>query len=94
MWRSWIKSIFGRERKSSAIRETMQGVSAMIAATLEREIGCDEAFALMDQYAEIVKRGDDPSVLLPLVKHHLDLCRDCREELEALLKILETEKHS
>ena len=60
----------------------------MIAETTQEEIGCDEAYELLDQYAEIVARGDDPAVLLPLVHHHLSLCRDCREELEALLRIL------
>lgn len=94
MWRKWVKSVFGRGRPADAIRKTMEGVSGMIAATAEHEIGCDEAYALLDQYAEIVARGEDPAALLPLVKHHLDLCRDCREEFEALLKILEAEKSS
>jgi len=92
MWRSWMRSVFGRGRPADAMQEKMKDVAGMITATLEEEIGCDEAFALLDQYAEIVARGDNPDVLLPLVKHHLDVCRDCREELEALLRILEAEK--
>jgi hypothetical protein len=45
---------------------------------------------LLDQYAEAVERGEDTAQLMPLVKHHLDLCRDCHEEYEALLNILES----
>jgi hypothetical protein len=62
----------------------MRGVCAVI--------GCREAVALMDRYAEIVTRGDDPAVLLPLAKHHPEMCKGCREEFIALLKILESEK--
>jgi hypothetical protein len=92
MWRNWIRSFFGHGSRNAGMQETLKGVSGMLAATEEREIGCDEAFELLDQYAEIVARGDDPTVLLPLVKHHLDICKDCREELQALLRILEDEK--
>jgi hypothetical protein len=28
------------------------------------------------------------SGLMPIVQHHLDTCPDCREEFEALLRIL------
>ena len=94
MWRSWMRSVFGRGRLADPMQEKMKGVAGMITATQEEEIGCDEAFALLDQYAEIVARGHDPAVLLPLVKHHLDICRDCHEELEALLSILEAEQRS
>ncbi len=64
---------------------------AMVNATTEDEIGCDEAYELLDRYAEMVKRGEDPATLLPLVHRHLEACRDCREELEALLRILSAE---
>jgi hypothetical protein len=42
----------------------------------------------MDQFAEMVMRGEDVAHLMPLVQHHLDMCADCREEFEALLRIL------
>jgi predicted anti-sigma-YlaC factor YlaD len=43
---------------------------------------------LLDQFAEAVLRGEDVARLMPLVQRHLDMCPDCREEFEALLRIL------
>ena len=34
-------------------------------------------------------RGEDAGHLMPLVQQHLDLCAECREEYEALLRVLE-----
>jgi predicted anti-sigma-YlaC factor YlaD len=36
------------------------------------------------------KRGEDASQFMPLVQKHLNMCPDCREEYEALLKMMET----
>ena len=57
--------------------------------TYEEEITCDEVFALVDEYAEANQRGEDVASLKPLIRHHLDLCRECDEEYQALLKVLE-----
>jgi hypothetical protein len=62
-----------------------------IARTRDIEIGCDEVYEVLDQYAEAVARGEDASAIMPLLKHHLDMCPDCFEECEALLEILEAE---
>lgn len=61
-----------------------------IARTQERELHCGEVFALLDQYVEAVAAGQDPSSLMPLVKDHLELCPDCLEEYEALLRVIQT----
>ena len=60
----------------------------MVESTEEVELSCDEVFALLDQYAELQARGADAASLLPLVTKHLERCGDCREEYEALLRIL------
>ena len=60
----------------------------MVENTDEVEVGCDEAFDLLDEYVEAEARGDDVARLLPLVKRHLDKCRDCHEEYEVLLRII------
>ncbi len=59
-----------------------------LESTEEVEYSCEEAYALLDVYAEMTLRGEDPTVLMPLVKHHLDTCDNCREEFEALLNAL------
>ena len=63
-----------------------------LAMTKEEEISCDDVHALLDEFVELKLRGEDVDELMPLVKHHLDMCRDCFEEYEALLTALEFEK--
>ena len=60
----------------------------MIQNTREVELSCDEVHELLDQYSEMAIRGEDVASLLPLVHYHLDMCPDCREEYEALSRIL------
>lgn len=57
--------------------------------TCEDELSCDEIFALVDEYAEVNLSGKDADKLMPLLRHHLDMCRECGEEYEALLRVLE-----
>jgi hypothetical protein len=64
-------------------------MARMVASAEEREIDCGQAFELMHRYAELVEQGKDGSALLPLVKRHIDICGDCREELEALLRAIQ-----
>lgn len=66
----------------------------LLMQTHEEELSCDEFFALLDQYAEMTHRGEDAAVLMPLVKRHLDLCSDCQEEYEALLRMLKASQSS
>jgi len=56
----------------------------------EEELNCEEVYALVDQYAECVARGEDAAALMPLVKEHLQRCAGCQEELEALLRMIKT----
>lgn len=59
-----------------------------IATTRPDEIGCDDCFEQVDQFAEMVLAGKNAAEALPLVQDHLDRCDDCREEFEALLEAL------
>ena len=90
--RRWISAGKGgglsARRRIIRQSERLKRMAAMIAATSEHEIDCDEAYRLLDEFAEAVARGQDAGALLPQVKHHLELCMDCREEFEALLRIL------
>ena len=64
-------------------------MARMVAGVDENEIDCGQAFELMHQYADIIAQGKDGSALLPLVKRHIDICGDCREELKALLRAIQ-----
>ncbi len=60
-----------------------------IEKTQEVEYDCSEVYQLLDQYAEMVNNGEDATQLMPLVEHHLEMCPDCREEYDALMRVLE-----
>ncbi len=64
----------------------------MLDMTHEDELSCGEVHALLDEYVELKLRGEDVEALMPLVKYHLDICRDCFEEYEALLAALAFEE--
>ena len=61
-----------------------------ILTTRPDEIGCEECLARMDQFVEMELEGKEPGQAMPLVQDHLDRCRDCRQEFEALLTVLGT----
>ncbi|MBI1802657.1 MAG: hypothetical protein HYR71_13610 [Chloroflexi bacterium] len=61
---------------------------AMVAHTDEVEYSCEQAHRVLDEYADCVMRGEDVTAMLPLVHKHLEMCPDCREEYEALMRIV------
>lgn len=61
-----------------------------LETTLDNAYSCEEAFALLDEYVELVANTAEAERVMPLVKNHLDLCPDCRDEFEILLHILKT----
>jgi len=60
-----------------------------IKMTRENEIGCDECFDKLNEFAEMELAGKSPEIALPLVKDHLQKCGECREEYMALLEALQ-----
>lgn len=52
------------------------------------EIGCDDCFEKLHDFAEMKLKGKSPEEAMPLVQDHLKRCGDCREEYEALLEAL------
>lgn len=68
--------------------KSLRKMVSMVAATQPVEIGCDDCFAQLDRFVEMVLAGKNAAEALPLVQAHLDRCADCREEFEALLAAL------
>jgi hypothetical protein len=60
-----------------------------LAMTEEHEISCDDVYAVLDEFAEAVMRGENVLILMALVRKHLDMCPDCREGYETLLRMLQ-----
>jgi hypothetical protein len=75
----------------SKSEEFVKGLLSQLKVTREDELPCDDMFKLLDIYAEAKAKGEDPSAYLPTVKHHLEMCRDCLEEYEALMAILDNQ---
>ncbi|MCP4139801.1 MAG: hypothetical protein GY755_05840 [Chloroflexi bacterium] len=63
----------------------------MLEMTKEDEHSCSDVYELLDQFVELKMRGADVEKIMPKVKHHLDMCKDCFEEYEALMAALEFE---
>jgi hypothetical protein len=82
----WFRRRF---RKRYSPDPAMQMLLHSLAMTEEHEIACDEVYAVLDQFAEAVNRGENVLIFMPLVRHHLDMCPDCREEYESLLAMLQ-----
>ena len=74
-----------QERQKEAL---VQGLMTALQMTRDNELGCDEIFEVIDQYAEAIMLGVDTEQLMPLVHHHIAMCGECREELEMLLEMM------
>ncbi|HLE05454.1 MAG TPA: hypothetical protein VI729_12700 [Anaerolineales bacterium] len=91
----WLRRIFrrGDKDRSSAGEASPADIARrlveMIRQTQPEEFTCEEVFALLDQFADALERGDDVSALMPMVRGHLEICADCKEEFEALLRMLQ-----
>ncbi len=61
-----------------------------VARTQETEYSCDDVYQLLDEFTEAVALGKDVAKLMPFVQQHIEMCPDCREEFEALLRVVRT----
>ncbi len=91
VWDRIIRWLQGKPSPQEEVRQAVQMVLAGAVSSDEIELDCDQVLDLLDQYAEAVQNGQDAARLMPLVSRHLDRCADCREEYEALLRILQAE---
>jgi len=78
-----------KKEKDMQLPAEFQKLIQMVENTQEFEFSCDDVYHILDQYTEMVYRGEDAQELMPLVEHHIEICPDCREEFEALLRILQ-----
>lgn len=53
-----------------------------------RDVGCDQAMAVLDIYAEIIVEGNDPDDLYPGITAHIRACGPCAEDLAGLLSAI------
>jgi hypothetical protein len=72
--------------------ELIKGILELLTKTHDEEMDCEEVFEVIDQFVDAKVRGEDLSEVMPLILRHLELCRDCLEEYEALLRVIEAEE--
>ena len=95
-----IKYIRGRQQadtmdpSGSLPPAMMVALAGNLATTEPDEVSCGEVDRLMDEFAELAARGEDASRIMPLVQLHFNHCPECREELEALLVVLNAYQES
>jgi len=75
--------------------DILKKLMSALEHTHEGMYNCDETFALLDEYVElIIDNGEEAASLMPYVKRHLELCPDCHGAYEVLHRILESETTS
>ena len=84
MLRRIVPASSNDELDAAMLRRMVQG----IVSTRPDEIGCGECFEQLDRFVELELAGKDAAQAMPLVQDHLNRCRDCRQEFEALLTAL------
>ena len=92
-WIRPLRRLFQRRRwrpnpQATYSPGTFEKMIRQLEQTQDIEYSCDDVHRVLDQFAEAVIRGEDVRKLMSLVQRHLDMCADCREEFEALLRIL------
>jgi hypothetical protein len=90
-FRRWFRRN-GRKPRDGQMAMSVPQIMRQLEATQPVELTCDEILHLMDACAEAVLRGEDHTLIVPLFEKHLEMCADCREEFEALLRILRAER--
>jgi hypothetical protein len=68
--------------------DTLKQMVRGIMSTRADEIDCNECFKQLDHFSELSLAGKSADEAMPLVKHHLETCPDCKEEFEVLLKAI------
>lgn len=52
------------------------------------EIGCDDCYEKLHEFAELKLAGKSPEEAMPLVEDHLNRCPECQTEFKILLDAL------
>ncbi len=71
-------------------KEQLADLVASVNATRDQELNCQECQNFAAEFAERQLAGLPLDEALARVEQHLTICPECREELFALKKILET----
>lgn len=69
--------------------EIVEELLQTVALTEGDDYACADCDRLLARFTEAMAAGEAAAVLMPRVEKHLQMCPHCREEFEALLRILQ-----
>lgn len=69
----------------------VKNLMEMLDHTHEGMYSCEETFALLDEYVELIADDEKAAALMPYVKNHLEKCPDCHDVYATLLSIVQSE---
>ena len=88
----WLTRLYRRiinpRRRLNQEIEKVKALINMTAQTADRELTCEEAYRDLDVFVDRLLAGEDAARLMPDIQNHLERCPQCREEYEALLRIV------
>lgn len=93
-----IRDLINRIRASLGLKqetptEAVLGFLRVLEEVRAEELTCDEIYSKLDEYVDRQADKHDAAQLMPLIREHLDICPECCEEYETLLRVIEeTEK--
>lgn len=61
----------------------------LLCETRDDELSCEEVFARLDEYVDCLMSRRSAGEMAPLLEHHLALCPDCHDALDALRRALD-----
>lgn len=73
--------------ETSPRRNRADGADPLLTflTTDPRDVGCEQAWALVHVYVELVLDGEDPEARYPGVTAHLASCPPCEQDYQGLL---------
>lgn len=66
----------------------LEGLLRLVGLTNDKEINCEQCLAVVAEFAEQELAGRSVAEGLKMVEQHLSVCSECREEYEALQRVL------
>jgi len=77
-----------KPKEQRLTREQVGSIVKMLGLTRDREFNCSECLQHVSEFAECQLTNKPAGEVIASVEQHLGLCPECREEYEALMKIL------
>lgn len=69
-------------------REEIDGLLRAVGLTNDEEINCDQCLSVVAEFVEQELTGKSIPDSLKAVEQHLSICSECREEYQALQRVL------